>query len=301
MVKGVVEDWEALESMLYYVLYTQLGWRLGGEGNLLIAEPPQLSRREREHLTQLAFEIFNVDKYCAECQPVLSMFGVGRLNGVVVDVGFEKIDIVPVLEGGLHPTGSKRVPYGGLQLDLHLQNLLAEHNFRISDDQVLQAMKEACIRVDQPEYDESVSYTLPDGQTIDITQQGKALGNALIMGLNCADPLALIINSAANITTPSSNDKEARKLLFENILLCGGGCDIPGLGLHIINELKQWAYSSATPTLVTLPEYMPPQTMKRAAWMGGAALAKVAFMAPAQHISKAEYDEWGPTIIHRKM
>lgn len=47
------------------------------------------------------------------------------------------------------------------------------------------------------------------------------------------------------------------------------------------------------------PEYMPENTLRNSAWMGGAILAKVVF-PQNQHITKAEYDESGPPIVHRK-
>lgn len=51
--------------------------------------------------------------------------------------------------------------------------------------------------------------------------------------------------------------------------------------------------------LVQPPEYMPENLPKNSAWMGGAILAKVVF-PQNQHITKADYDESGPAIVHRK-
>jgi len=47
------------------------------------------------------------------------------------------------------------------------------------------------------------------------------------------------------------------------------------------------------------PEYMPENLTMYSAWVGGAILAKVVF-PQNQHITKADYDETGPSIIHRK-
>lgn len=44
---------------------------------------------------------------------------------------------------------------------------------------------------------------------------------------------------------------------------------------------------------------MPENLAKNSAWMGGAILAKVVF-PQNQHITKAEYDESGPAVVHRK-
>lgn len=47
------------------------------------------------------------------------------------------------------------------------------------------------------------------------------------------------------------------------------------------------------------PEYMPENLARNSAWMGGAILAKVVF-PQNQHVTKGEYDETGPAIVHKK-
>ena len=37
--RGLVRDWEALESMWRYIFYSNLGWEMGNEGQVLLAEP----------------------------------------------------------------------------------------------------------------------------------------------------------------------------------------------------------------------------------------------------------------------
>lgn len=73
------------------IIFLQLGWIEGEEGNLLIAEPIMSSRDERELLAQLAFERFGVSSYFAADQAVLSLYSIGKVSGIVVDVGLEKI------------------------------------------------------------------------------------------------------------------------------------------------------------------------------------------------------------------
>lgn len=68
-----------------------MGWVRGEEGPLLLAEPLFTSRDERERLCQLAFEVFNVPAYHAADQAVLALYCVGRLSGLVVDIGLGKI------------------------------------------------------------------------------------------------------------------------------------------------------------------------------------------------------------------
>jgi len=325
---GVIQDWGALESLLHYIIYNQLGWVLGAEGNLLIAEPLFMSRSDREKLTQLAFEVFNVEKYCAECQPVLSLFSIGKLNGVTVDIGCEKIDVAPVLEGQVQLGSSQRIAYGGVDIDKHLLDMLLGRNNNNMEGitlDVAKSIKERIINVSHPmatttststtttavvdnsgggdameeEEEDTVTHTLPDGQSITVSRskEGRELGESTIihpLGL----PLSDIIYATANIIT-AQGEKEARRVLFENILLCGGGSRTKGLGARVLHDIKQLSQASLAPSLAAIPEYMPVHTQEAAAWMGGAVLAKVAFAGKTQHITKADYQENGPGVVHK--
>ena len=44
---------------------------------------------------------------------------------------------------------------------------------------------------------------------------------------------------------------------------------------------------------------MPENLTVYSAWVGGAILAKVVF-PQNQHVTKADYDETGPSVVHRK-
>ena len=90
----------------------QLGWQIGEEGSVIMSEPLFTSRvskiavfqslcmqqaywhmlvqADREQLTQLAFEEFNMTGFFLCDQPVLSLYAVGKITGTVVDLGHSK-------------------------------------------------------------------------------------------------------------------------------------------------------------------------------------------------------------------
>lgn len=39
VVRGYVRDWDAMEDLLNYVLYSGLGWEIGNEGQILFTDP----------------------------------------------------------------------------------------------------------------------------------------------------------------------------------------------------------------------------------------------------------------------
>ena len=68
----------------------QLGWQTGDEGNILVTEPLGTSKLDRERMTQLMFEEFNVAGLFMADQPVLSLYALGKLTGCVIDIGHGK-------------------------------------------------------------------------------------------------------------------------------------------------------------------------------------------------------------------
>merc|ERR1719451_276307 len=54
---------------------------------VLLTEAPMNPKDNRERMTQIMFETFNVRRYYVNIQAVLSLYASGRTTGVVVDCG----------------------------------------------------------------------------------------------------------------------------------------------------------------------------------------------------------------------
>lgn len=61
----------------------------------------------------------------------------------------------------------------------------------------------------------------------------------------------------------------------ENVLVCGGGSAVTGLGAAVVAEMQSVSTPSLQPTLCSCPDYMPEHTLKHSSWMGAAILSKV--------------------------
>ena len=85
-----------------------------------------------------------------------------------------------------------------------------------------------------------------------------------------------------------------RRQLLENVVLTGGGSSMRGLEARLTKELTEAAPNTMRPGTVPLPEYMPPNTLRHAAFMGGTIVAKTVFPTH-QHISKRDYRACLPT------
>lgn len=328
---GKIVNWDEFESLAHYVLYELLDWELGNEGNIMICEPLLTGRPDRETMTQLMFEVFNVTGLFCQDQAVLSLFSFGRTNGLVVDVGHDKVDVATVTEGLVNPSTVRRLDYGGENLTQYLQRLVQDSQSQrplqpacgdaMAIDSAVaastpysfetaEALKELCARCADSETafiatlnasPSPETFKLPDGQeikvdAIDCLRVGEALfqPTALlnIRGPNIAEAA---VDSAACLPEPL-----LRKIMYENIILVGGGSSIPGISSRFISEVKSLVPMSANAVVCPAPEYMPsPSVPRDAAWVGGAVLAKVA-QIQNHYIVKADYEEAGPGAIHRR-
>merc|ERR1712054_553963 len=82
--KGVVENWDDMERVWHHTFFN---------------EP----RVNRETITQVMFESFNVPATFIAMQAVLALYASGRTTGVVVDAGDGVSHTVPIYEGYAMP------------------------------------------------------------------------------------------------------------------------------------------------------------------------------------------------------
>lgn len=145
--RGTVSSLECLDSMLHYLLYEQLGWEKGDEGSVLFVEPLFVGKQEREMLTQLMFEGYNVSGLYLHDAAALSMCAAGKLAGVSVDIGHGKVDIATVSEGVTQAPGATRMSFAGEHLTRLLGQLLAKQQPGVQlTVQQLGALKVQCCR-----------------------------------------------------------------------------------------------------------------------------------------------------------
>ena len=90
-----------------------------------------------------------------------------------------------------------------------------------------------------------------------------------------------------------SCDVDIRRDLYQNVVLSGGSTMMPGMGERMTKELCALAPSTVKVKVIAPPE------RKYSVWIGGSILSSLSTFQQ-MWISKAEYDESGPLIVHRK-
>jgi actin len=177
---GIVSNWDDMERLWTHVFEKELRV-LPEDHPVLLTETPKNPKGDREKMTQILFETFNVPAFYVAVQGVLSLYASGRTTGVVLDSGDGVTHVVPVYEGFTIQKGISRMEMAGRNLTNYLMKILAERGYPFSsaaEFEIVRDIKERLCFV-ALDYEQEIqtanqssilekSYELPDGQVITI-------------------------------------------------------------------------------------------------------------------------------------
>ncbi|KAH8345544.1 hypothetical protein KR084_008903 [Drosophila pseudotakahashii] len=311
---GVVKNWDDMEKIWEHTYELLRADPM--DLPALLTEAPLNPKRNREKMTEIMFEHFQVPALYVAIQAVLSLYATGRTVGIVVDSGDGVTHTVPIYEGFALPHASVRVDLAGRDLTDFLCKLLLEKGVKLgtsAEREIVRDIKEKLCYVSM-NYEQEMeleqkqkqqialdinrklekpedSYELPDGQRICLGSERfrcpEALFQPSLLGQEVLGIHEATYHSIINC------DLDLRKDMYANIVLSGGTTMFRNIEHRFLQDLTKMAPPSIRIKINASPD------RRFSVWTGGSVLASLSSFQN-MWIDSMEYEEVGSSIVHRK-
>jgi len=302
---GLVEDWGAMDALWDKVLDETAV----DKDSTIVAytEPLHNPKAARERTAEMLFEKHSVHSILMAPRVTAGMCGLGTTNGLAIHMEEDETTIVPMYQGYvLRSRAMTRRAYSGDALVEYVQQVMREEKGVEVDLATSRGIAWHCAAVaprwafKDERYAEQVNalyrredkaYELPDGSTLALGVErfkfAEMLFDPSLAGLDALG----IGEDIDQVMMKCSWDW--RTVLHRNMYMFGPVSEIPGIGdrvEHVVAELL--------PTTCRAKTRCPPGRAT-VVFTGTFVMADYARGHESWALSKSDYNEFGPKIIHR--
>jgi len=323
-----INNWEDAELFWKYILVKKLQIDLKDNiSPVLMSVPIEWPKHYREHIAKIMFEKCNLPAlYIAE-QPLMALYAIGNTSGIVIDIGYERTRVVPILDNMINTRAAQSLPIGGQDIDEYLLKLVKEdsdicsqldsiaENEMINDKDEL--YHEFCIALKESGLCELDIIPINNAEEVDFVFKNQTFKIGVIR-YKCFEPLfnpLLVGKRIQNIVEAFEIaiglcELKDRAFLANAFVLTGGCSLVKGLQKRLEHEIEACISLSETSNemqikeikFLKIPEYFTKMKdrYQDLGFIGASIVAKLVFMDQKFYISRENYIESGPSVINSK-
>ncbi|KAJ2486705.1 hypothetical protein IWW37_005520 [Coemansia sp. RSA 2050] len=326
--KGFVSDWDVMSAFLRHVITKELGVRISSNVSpILFSVPPLWPKTDLECLAQIAFEDLNAPSILIVEQPLLALYGNNAATGLVVDFGHTATTVTAILDSVIQCSCIAQSNIAGAAVTDRLHKLL-QHDAALCAEfgdggvpvEFAVALKESGLCKIQ---------LLPVGDDCDSDRDNGSVAQPelLFRGGKYKVRADLLDQAARILIAPDDGNSvgvaglmkqavlgcetEKRAGLWESIHVVGGSSQFGGLKDGLQMELERTVlpssniYANSQTREIkfgSLPDYFSGWRGRDylAGFLGACIVAKIALNDSKHNISRSEYNDSGPSVVHTK-
>lgn len=331
MKDGMIDNWDLFEKVIDYT-YSKVIQSEPEYHPVLFSEASWNVRNNREKLTELMFEKYNVPAFFLVKNAVLAAFASGRASALVVDSGATHTSAVPVHEGFVLSQAVVKSPLGGDYLSLQCRQYLEAQGidltpvYKIAQKDVvkerdnarftlrklpdnltqswqnymqkslLQDFQMNILQVLENPYDERVAAQIPSVHyEFPNGYHQEFSSERFKLAESLFDHTMLGAGQLAS-TSVGMCDADVRLSLFGSVVVTGGNTLLQGFPERLNRDLQHRAPSNTRLKMISANGSVE---RRFGAWIGGSILASIGTFQQ-MWISSQEYEESGKSQVERK-
>lgn len=296
---GLIADWNEIGKVWEHIITKRLNSNPEEQG-LLFTEPPLNPKENREKMAKIVFEDLNAPFLFLGVQTVLSLYAYGGTTGLVIDVGESMTNVSPIYETFEIPFCCSRLPLGGKDLTLYLQDSLrkrSRHSSVAEEIEWVQWVKERGCQVaadceSAAKSVETKEVKLPDDNTVVTLGAERYLTPEILFN---PEMIGKDLQGLHKYTAECicKCEQEIKKELYKSVILSGGSTLFPGMETRLEEELRRLVGPKTKIAISASPE------RRFSSWIGGSLVASLASFS-AMCVTRNDYNETGPSIINSR-